>query len=351
MRRSIRDRFVRLNDVKTLKKLATRAVGLSLALLVAALGASGAAGARDLDPLRTRAQSIGDEITALEQRLTGLRARQSRLESEIAGLAAQISSLSSEIHDVEWAYERARDRYVERAVEIYKGGSSARLEMLLSTTSLNDLMDAAAITGAAADIDATRLSELITARDRAQGAQARLDDRKQRLMAAERDVAAVTDEIAAGVAERKAIFAALNREIEELEARARREAARAQEQASDELDHILTGAGPSGHIPGDFASTGVSFEGEASWYGPGFEGNPTASGQIFDSSKYTAASLDLPLGTWLYVEHEGRGVVVLINDRGPYVDGRVLDLSRAAAEAIGITGVGWVRATIVIKRG
>src|SRR5206468_1667293 len=102
-------------------------------------------------------------------------------------------------------------------------------------------------------------------------------------------------------------------------------------------------------IPDGFASTGVSFEGIASWYGPGFEGRPTASGQIFDSNLYTAASRDLPLGTWLYVSHGAKGVVVLVNDRGPYVDNRVLDLSRAAAAAIGISGLGWVKAEILVK--
>ena len=99
-----------------------------------------------------------------------------------------------------------------------------------------------------------------------------------------------------------------------------------------------------------FVGTGVTFEGIASWYGPGFEGNLTASGDVFDSDLYTVASKTLPLGTWLYVEFNGRGVVVLVNDRGPYVGDRILDLSRAAAEAIGISGLGWVKAEILIKK-
>ena len=111
----------------------------------------------------------------------------------------------------------------------------------------------------------------------------------------------------------------------------------------------LEGSGPSNGIPEGFATTGVSFEGIASWYGPGFEGNPTASGQIFDPSLYTVASKELPLGTWLYVEHAGRGVVVLVNDRGPYVGDRILELSAPAARAIGISGLGWVRAEIIIR--
>ena len=80
--------------------------------------------------------------------------------------------------------------------------------------------------------------------------------------------------------------------------------------------------------------------GLASWYGPGFEGSPTASGEPYDPYGYTAAHRWLPLGTELVVSYEGRSVQVTVNDRGPYVGGRDLDLSQGAAEAIGLTHVG-----------
>lgn len=95
-----------------------------------------------------------------------------------------------------------------------------------------------------------------------------------------------------------------------------------------------------------------AFSGNASWYGPGFEGQPTASGATYDSSLLTAASKTLPLGTHLNVCHGGACVTVLVNDRGPYVGDRVLDLSRAAATDIGLVdaGVGYVTATPVETR-
>ena len=77
----------------------------------------------------------------------------------------------------------------------------------------------------------------------------------------------------------------------------------------------------------------------ASWYGPGLEGNLTASGEVFDPYDYTAASPYLPFGTELLVCYE-RCVTVRVNDRGPYVGGREMDLSQAAADAIGLTAVG-----------
>ncbi len=76
--------------------------------------------------------------------------------------------------------------------------------------------------------------------------------------------------------------------------------------------------------------------GEASWYGPGFHGKKTASGEIFDQTKMTAAHPTLPLGTEAKVTNleNGEKVDVTINDRGPYVNDRVIDLSRAAAKKL-----------------
>jgi rare lipoprotein A len=81
-------------------------------------------------------------------------------------------------------------------------------------------------------------------------------------------------------------------------------------------------------------------EGLASWYGPGFKGLPTASGEPYDPHGYTAAHKTLPLGTDLVVNYGGRSVQVTVNDRGPYVGARELDLSRAAARDLGLTRVG-----------
>ena len=78
----------------------------------------------------------------------------------------------------------------------------------------------------------------------------------------------------------------------------------------------------------------------SSWYGPGFEGNATASGEVFTADGHTVAHPNLPFGTELLVTYGGRQAVVRVNDRGPHAAGRGLDLSRAAAEKIGLTGAG-----------
>lgn len=90
-----------------------------------------------------------------------------------------------------------------------------------------------------------------------------------------------------------------------------------------------------------------TIRGKASWYGPGFAGKKTASGVRFNPAGLTAAHRSLRFGTRLRVTHRGRSVVVTVNDRGPFIRGRVLDLSQGAARAIGMSGVGHVTAEIL----
>jgi hypothetical protein len=86
----------------------------------------------------------------------------------------------------------------------------------------------------------------------------------------------------------------------------------------------------------------------ASWYGPGYEGKPTASGERFDSNRLTAASKTLPLGSVVRVTNlqNGRSVNVEVNDRGPGARSRSLDLSPAAADRIGLSGDGVARVKV-----
>ena len=90
--------------------------------------------------------------------------------------------------------------------------------------------------------------------------------------------------------------------------------------------------------------------GIASWYGPGFAGRRTANGEIFDPSQLTAAHKELPFNSLVTVTNRdnGRSVVVRINDRGPFKPGRIIDLSRAGAEAIGMIGSGTAQVRVEV---
>jgi rare lipoprotein A len=85
--------------------------------------------------------------------------------------------------------------------------------------------------------------------------------------------------------------------------------------------------------------------GMASWYGPHFQGKRTANGESFNMNELTCAHRSLPLGSWVRVTNlkNMRSVFVRVNDRGPVTEGRVVDLSFAAAKAVGLKGVGKVK--------
>jgi rare lipoprotein A len=102
---------------------------------------------------------------------------------------------------------------------------------------------------------------------------------------------------------------------------------------------------PSRLAPPPLPPQVTSVVGIASWYGPGFHGHRTSSGAVYDQEDLTAASTLFPLGTHLLVTNlaNGRAVEVIVNDHGPYVKGRQIDLSHKAAKVLGVIGPGTAR--------
>jgi rare lipoprotein A len=98
---------------------------------------------------------------------------------------------------------------------------------------------------------------------------------------------------------------------------------------------------------GPYYETGI-----ASWYGPGFHGNLTANGEVYDMNGISAAHKTLPFGTIVRVidRETGRSIVVRINDRGPFVEGRIIDLSKGAAEKLGMVERGIIQVGLRIVR-
>jgi rare lipoprotein A len=109
----------------------------------------------------------------------------------------------------------------------------------------------------------------------------------------------------------------------------------------------LVAAGPN--YPAGYHPTGQTLTGVSSWYGPGFVGRSTASGTPYDPELLTCAMLSVPLGTVIRVTNlaNNAAVDVMVTDRGPYVGNRILDLSHAAAQAIGNSGLATVRIEIL----
>jgi len=332
------------------KSGSTLARAVTAVVMVAGLIASittQAAGAADLATVRARAQTVADEVTELERRAQTLEERKQSLDDRIVDLSGEIGALESEIGDIGRKLAEARDLYVERAVEAYKSGTSGtRLDSLLAAETISEFIAVAEINSVAVAIDLKRLQELEGARVAIEEAQDELDRRKQQQLEARAEVEVLGAQLQTTLDDRRASLRDLAAEVEELEEQVRRDA---------QITTPPSGTRPSpsaiatSDVPAGYVSTGVTFGGVASWYGPGFEGNLTANGEIYDPMGLTAASKELPFNTLLFVKYQGRGVVVRINDRGPYVGDRIIDLSQGAAETVGMSGIGWVDATIVVK--
>lgn len=102
----------------------------------------------------------------------------------------------------------------------------------------------------------------------------------------------------------------------------------------------------------EIVASSWGYDGMASWYGDPFHGNLTASGERYNQYALTAAHRSLPFGTWVRVTNlnNGRSVVVRINDRGPFIGGRVIDLSTAAAQTIGMINSGVAPVSVEVLR-
>jgi rare lipoprotein A len=115
------------------------------------------------------------------------------------------------------------------------------------------------------------------------------------------------------------------------------------------LAGCATARGPVS-MPPKKAQPGAVQKGEASWYGERHQGRRTANGELYDMNRLTAAHPALPLGTLVLVTNlqNGRSVEVRVNDRGPTVAGRIIDLSYAAARALGAVAAGTVPVSVLV---
>ena len=119
------------------------------------------------------------------------------------------------------------------------------------------------------------------------------------------------------------------------------------------------GSGPSSYVVMGVryhvmdSAEGYVERGLASWYGPKFHGRKTSSGEVFDMHQMSAAHKTLPLSTWVEVTHldSGRSITVRVNDRGPFVEGRIIDLSYQAALALGVADEGVAPVEVRTIRG
>jgi peptidoglycan hydrolase CwlO-like protein len=337
---------------------------IALALVVAGISAAPAAPAdvaQQLARARRQHHRALQQVHTLEDALDGLLTRYDTIARKAGHAAIRLVDRSRDVDAADQAVSDARAELRARVRTAYELGPGSMLEAFLSARTFADISVAHEYASRALTFDAHALDKLqhaeamlVSRRRGAEEAQGRLEGQRRhlaRLLAQMRHTLNAARRIAA----RSGLHI---RRLEEQQQAV--DQAAAQQTGLGGLSVGATGAdqsallallGPTGGrtcgTPDGLIDTGQSFSGNASWYGWDFGGQSTADGAIFDPRLFTAANPWLPFGTFLRVHHDGKCAIVLVNDRGPYVDNRVLDLSMAAAEYLGV-GVSYVTADILL---
>lgn len=277
--------------------------------------------------------SMATDAATLQGRLADSHLRVERLQDALVETREQLATLREQEGTT-----RAGVR--KRMVTMYKTGGVHPLNQLASGRSMDDVANTADALHVVVDHDNSELQRaeaLVTRIDKVENS---LDQTTRDLADARRDVK--RDEKA--VAKAKAAAAAARRRMAAM-ARVNDSPLIPRAVAPETIASITagdhTGEAANSNTPVSFSQTGV-----ASRYHSSFTGQMTANGDRYDPGAMTAAHPSLPLGSWVLVNGPRGSALVRINDRGPFVGGRIIDLSSAAAAAVGINGLGTVTITM-----
>lgn len=344
-----------------------KAATLALALVLLSPSWGRAQTTDDLDQARRDRDAATAEVAQLTKQIRRLSERYGPLEARARKASARLLDAYRREMAMQARLDDARGVLEERASAAYRAGPgailSAYLKAITVSGSFADLHSADLLIERALEADVDRALDVLQASTDARAARRAVERERERLLHQEIELASLRSVVETKLALARALATAAGLEVAELEREqrrvlqaAQRGEARQQQALIGDLDadlaELLALLGPSGGrgcaIPPALRMTGQSFSGVASWYGWDFAGRPTASGAIYDPRLFTAAHKTLPLNSFVRVRRGDDCAVVLVNDRGPYIDGRVIDLSMAAAEYLGV-GVTHVEVDILAR--
>ncbi|MDY0340016.1 MAG: septal ring lytic transglycosylase RlpA family protein [Coriobacteriia bacterium] len=312
--------------------------------------------------IRDKIDVATDHVISLENEIAALEAEQSALDERLAVTAGRIVAQREAVAQAEIHLAEAEARFQSNLVQIYKRGSFDPLAILLNADTLPELFSRAdALSRIAEDDDQvvadlniatadarytqTQLEELL-AQDRALRAQQQTRHEQLTTLLNEQNV--LIDQLTADerdvLEQVRVLTAELRTQWQDSSVPIATDIARATATVDVHpgVEYLV-----SAYMPREYRSTGEVYSAVCSWYGPGFHGRTTASGQVFNQDDLTCASRTLPFGTVLALTRGSRRVIVYVNDRGPFIAGRDLDLSKAAAAALGFSGVESVQVEVV----
>lgn len=309
-----------------------------------------------LDAATARVFQLETEITALDE-------DRRALEERLAVTAGRLIEQASAVDEADATLASAEEAFRSRVVAVYKRGSYDILGLLLSSDTLTELVSRMALLTRIVEDDGRVVADLNLAAADARYQQSLLADLQAQDRTLEQELETRISTLSTLLDEQESLVIQLTVEAREALLAARQFTASTRQQwrnASIPIgtdiprDVAAVDSRPgltyviSSYMPRSYRSTGETFAAVCSWYGPGFNGRGTASGQVFNEDDFTCASRTLPFGTVLALTRGDRRIIVYVNDRGPYIDGRDLDLSKAAATALGFSGVATVQVEVVL---
>lgn len=307
------------------------------------------------------AASTDESPAAIDKRVTSQKQTLQDLKTELAALNEQIvnydnaleqsrlemAAANSRLRMAEDRYNEVMKTYEDRIVALYKQGNDMPIGIILGSEGVNDALTRISYMHKISDNDQKLIRRVKVEEQAVRSARLEVEQVKQANREDLDSLLLRKEELEAAIASGQK---ELDADLVKLEtARAIEEEAQAERLAQEAA--MLSFSNPGSVViqndpPPGLEPTGTVMFGVASWYGPGFHGNRTANGETYDMYALTAAHKTLPFNTWLKVSYNGRSVFVRINDRGPYVGERFLDLSKGSAQALGITGIAYVSAEV-----
>lgn len=314
--------------------------------------------------LTARQKATVGRIDALQRRITDLEDTSRAVATHLEVSRTRLASLRVSLDNAEQAYERQQSAFDQRLVDIYKNGSGFTIALLTEADDFNEFWVRMRLLATIADADQRTLVNLRDQKITVAQAKEHMEEieseqsqllilQKSQAVQHKKDLALQRRLLKRISARIRVLVAARQRAL----AAARRAALRPNKGIGKTIRSILATVDQYPGVsfltaydnPRRYTAAGAKQTGIASWYGgnDGFNGRPTASGEMFNDLDFTAAHRTLPFGTYLAVRYQSKAVIVRITDRGPFIAGRVLDLSRRAAYELGISGLGTVETEVV----
>ena len=335
--------------IRTRMHLAALVVSAMTATLLC-FPAAATAGTEE-DSLAAQADRLTYEILELKTRQRAAQGDHDALVAELADLDGSIALAEAEMEALSSELDACQQAYDQSLRTLYKRGEVSELEVLLEARELEEMWEDNAYLDRIVQSEVDTLDRL-----KAKLSEVDLQGRDLRDKRAKRQRVAET--LDTELMSRR--IDELEASLSELDARLRAARGGGGELGEPAPAPVTWSVPPPGklldRIPSmpplsDFERTEGVYSGYTTCYGEEFHGTPTASGVIFNMNDFTCAHRTLPFGTWLLVSFRGSQTIVQVNDRGPFVPGRVLDLSFGAAQSIGLDGVQWAEFEILMPKG